>query len=500
MRPAVTAPRDVQHLQTRYFVAHGAGRRYLAVAAAALAVALLTGCKRPIGGSPVAARPTETATAAATLPVAIRTPINPPTLFPQACSPRTLIGIDPYNNVGYVPVYSLDHQGNAQVAVVDLTVGVPNPVRKLISLTGSVQPMALAYNPSNRTMLADARAANNHVLIYEIDTATASVANVVEATGLVQKIEGPAKNIWGPVRIQPTAGGIVENLLTNQAIVAGTTTIGLLDAAHSPPVWDSKSVITLDLNAESFALNSNTGLLFISNLGTDALIDTNRRPLKEIPFGRVPDQGVTDAVAFDISTNIVVHTEFDGSDQSYALNFATLNLGQRPATADAVAVPGLGFIQTVGPVPGGQTAINCATHQAVVADGFGPNFRIIQLPTEPVAGPLNNRGQPGSGTMPDAASVYTIAAAAIPPGKFGAPHALLGIVGDPSSLTVDPLHNLAYMLADDGIFYHRWIPGTTRPLLLVRIDLAKPVFGAGPLSSADHKTFWYPSIETIRMP
>jgi hypothetical protein len=435
------------------------------------------------------------------------------TLFPQACSSRTLIGIDPYRNVAYVPLYSLDHQGNVQVAVVNLAPGARNPVLKVISLAGSVQPMALAYNPFNRTMLAEARRAEDHVMIYEIDTATASVSHVVEATGLVQTVEGPVKNIWGPVRLQPAAGGMVENLLTNQAIVAGTTTLGILDTAHSPPQWDAHSVVNLDLKAESFALNSRTGILFISNLGSDALIDTTRKPLKEIPFARVPDAGVTDGVAFDIDTDIAVHPEFDGSDQIYAFNFGTLDLAARPAVADAVAVPGLGFIPTIGPVPGGQVAINCATHQAVVADGFGPNFRVIQLPAEPVEGPLNNRGQPGPGATAGAASVYTIAAASIPAGKFGGPQALMGLVGDPSSLTVDPMRNLAYMLADDGIFYHPWQPGSVRritrniarwlsprPLFVVRVDLSKPVFGAGPNGGFDGKTFWKPAIDLIRMP
>lgn len=441
---------------------------------------LLAGCRVPLGGRSLPTSPTPTATTRQSS-AALHIPIGATSLFPQACSPRTLIGIDPYNNRAYVPVYSLDHRGNAQVAVVDLRRGIRTTVRKLFSLIGSVQPMALAYNPSNRTMLADARTADDHVLIYEINTATASVSSVIEATGLLQHAEVAAKNIWGPVRIQPTAGGIVENLRTNEAIVAGNSTIGILDTAHSPPVWNRKSVIALDLKAESFALNSNTGLLFISNLGNDALIDTARRPLKEIPFAGVPDRGVTVGVAFDISTDILIHAEFDGSDQSYASNFATLDTSQNPAIADTVAVPGLGFISTVGPVPGGQAAINCATHQAVVADSFGPNFRLIQMPVKPVVGPLNNRGQPGSHTSPDAASAYTVAAAAIPAGKFGGVHALLGVVGNPSSLTVDPLHNVAYMLADNGVFYHSWIPGSTRPLLLVRVDLANPVLGAGPL-------------------
>jgi hypothetical protein len=448
---------------------------------------------------PVSPAPTASAVTIAR-PAPINAPIYPSMLLPQACSARTLIGIDPYHNVGYVPVYSVDYFGNAQLAVVDLAVGAVRPVLKTISLTGSLQPVGTAYNPVNRTILTDARTTDNHVFIYEINTDDASLSNVVTATGLFQGVEAGPKEIWGSIGIQPAAGGIVENIRKNRAIVAGTSTVGILDTSRSPPVWDSGSVISLNLNAQSFALNSMTALLFISYLGNDALIDTSRMPLSAVQFARVPDMGVTDGVAFDISTNIVIHSEFDGSDQSYTFNFSTLDMIQRPATADPVAVPGLGFVSTRGPVPGGQTVINCGTHQAVVADGYGPNFRLIQMPVAPVSGALNNKGQPGSGTAPDKASVFTVAAAAIPAGMAGAPHDTLSIVGNPSSLTVDPFHNVAYMLADNASSYHPWTPGSRRPLFLVRVDLAHPVFGAGPFGGVDGKTFWRPRIDVIRMP
>jgi hypothetical protein len=479
---------------------HALGLGCQVLVALGSAIATVIGCSKGTASPATTSRPPGTSAAAIAQPAPTRAPITPFTLFSRACSGRTLIGIDPYNNVAYVPVYSVDHLGNAQLAVVNLAVGAVSPVRKTISLTGSVQPVGVAYNPVNRTILADARTVDNHVFIYEIDTDNTSVSNMVTATGLFQGVEVGARNIWGAVSIQPAAGGIVENILTNQAIVAGTATVGILDTSKSPPVWNPRSVISLDLNAESFALNSSTALLFISNLGTDALIDTSKMPLSEIPFARVPDWGVTDGVAFDISTNIVIHSEFDGSDQSYAFNFATLDTSQRPATADSIAVPGLGFVSTRGPVPGGQTVINCGTHQAVIADEFGPNFRLVQMPAGPIVGALNNKGQPGSGTTPDKGSVFTIAAAAIPAGKVGAPHDLLSIVGNPSSLTVDPLHNFAYMLADNRTLYHPWTPGSQRPLFLVRVDLAEPVFGAGPFGGIDGKTFWGPRIDVIRMP
>ena len=77
--------------------------------------------------------------------------------FPQACSGQSLIAIDPVHNLGYVAIYQLDGSGNAQLAVVDLTVGAGNPVLKTISLIGSVQPISEVYNPNGPSILAEAR-------------------------------------------------------------------------------------------------------------------------------------------------------------------------------------------------------------------------------------------------------------------------------------------------------------------------------------------------------
>ncbi|MGO9057826.1 MAG: hypothetical protein ACLQU2_10650, partial [Candidatus Binataceae bacterium] len=470
-------------------------------------------------------------------------------LFSQACSSQTMIGIDPINNIGYVPVYSLDKAGNAQLAVVDLSVGVASPVLKTVSLGGCVQPISVTYNPFNRTILARARTADDRVFIYEINTTTQSVMNTVVATGLVQQtgsaisrrseagatdagtsnarwsalaralqtrqwakmrrseisslLRSPdANGPWGPILLQPTSGGIVEDLKNNRAIVAGTAALGILDTSKSPPVWNPHSVADLDLAAESISLNPATGLMFISNLGTDDLIDTAKSPLNEIPFQRVPNKGVSDGVAFDSTTNIVIRSEFDGADKVYAFNFNTLDTTQNPATADPIGVQGLGFQTTygLGFGPGGQNVINCVTHQAVIADEFGPNFKLVQMPAAPVVGELDNNGQPGSGTKADAASVYTIAAALIPQTTVGGVKSPLGAVDSPSSLTVDPSRNFAYVLADDWIFYHRWTPGSTLPLFLVRLDLSKPVFGASPTGGIDGKTFWTPAAAVIPLP
>ena len=152
--------------------------------------------------------------------------------------------------------------GNAQLAVVDLTVGAVNPVLKTISLTGSVQPISEVYNPHGPSILAEARDGANQVHIYEIDPATESVVSSIIATGLSDT---------------GMSGGIVENFVSNQAIVAGTSDLGILDTSTSPPTWNQASIIDLSdmqITIDSMALDSFTGLLFISNLGNNIVIDT----------------------------------------------------------------------------------------------------------------------------------------------------------------------------------------------------------------------------------
>jgi hypothetical protein len=418
-------------------------------------------------------------------PGARLTPLGRRRLLPQACSGQSLISIDPVRNMAYVAIYSLDRSGNAQLAVVDLAAGAARPVLKTISLIGSVQPVAVAYNPGNRTMLAEARDVRESVSVYEINTITQSVANRVRVTGLTH---------WG------MAGGIVEDFKTNRAVVAGTMTVGILDTSQSPPIWLPRSAIGLAMRTDSMALNVNTGLMFISSLGDNLIVDTDLSPLRARYFVSDPNGSVSSGVAFDIGTNLLIQAQENGSDSSYVFNGATLDTNSRLVSAESIYVPGLGVTPPVGRGPGGQAIVNCATHQAVIADDCGHNFKLIQLPAAPLSGVLNNHGQPGSGTQRDAGSAYTVAAATIPKGNIKGAPAQLVIIDDPSSLAIDPLHNFLYMLADANPKLHQWIIGSPTPLFLVREDLSRPVFGASATGGINGKTFWLPSAAAIRLP
>jgi hypothetical protein len=327
------------------------------------------------------------------------------------------------------------------------------------------------------------------VIVYEIDTATQSVNSVVPTQGLNGTF----------------FGGILVDVLHNRAYVAGRFQIGVLDTSQSPPVWDPTSVVATGSNTDSLSLNLFTGILFISGDGTNRIIDTTKLPLNPVSFNST--FSITDGNAFDAVTNILVLSQEVRADQVWAFNFAKLNTAVTPSTADFVQVsdvcPGgatgcLGELPPVGEGPGGETAINCSTHQAVVTDEYGQNLKLIQLPTASVGGALDNNGRPGSGIPADAASVFTIAGTVIPKGIVNGTPTQLGITGDPSSLAVDPAHNFAYMLADST--GGRKQLGSATPLFLIRVDLSKPVIGASPTGGVNGATFWTPASAAIRLP
>ena len=408
--------------------------------------------------------------------------------FPQACSGQSLVAIDPVRNVGYVAIYQLDPSGNAQLAILDLTVGAANPVLGTISLAGSIQPISAVYNPQGPSILAEARDAANQVHIYEIDPATQSVVSSTLATGLSHT---------------GMSGGMVEDFVTNQAIVAGTSDLGILDTSTSPPIWNPASIIDLsamEITIDSITLNSFTGLLFISNLGNNLVVDTGNAPLTPIVFQIDPNESLSNGVAFDVGTDILLQSQMNKSDSSYAFNFGNVNLSASPAFAANVYIGGLGFLEPVGQGPGGLAIVNCMTHQGFIADQFGQNFKLIQLPRRSLEGDLDNNGQPGTNTLPNGSSAYTIAASVIPMGDVGGTPTQLGVVDDPGSLAIDPKRNLVYMLADTDPAPHPWSPGADTPLFLIRIDLSRPVFGASPTGGVDGNTFWNPASAAIPMP
>jgi hypothetical protein len=419
-------------------------------------------------------------------------PTASPTPAPSSATGQGLIAIDTVNNVGYVPIYTLSGGGggartnpasvpsSSQLAVVDLTIGAANPIIKLLELSNVVVPTGGAFNQKNGRVYAEGTLADGTVSVFEINTTTQAIINTIPCPGITNSNR---------------FGGVVADPVRNLLVVAGTSTIGLMDTSVEPPVFNAASVVSV-AGTDSLSLNPTTGILFISTDGTNQITNISTVPLVVQSFEGT--DATTDGVGFDPATNILLQTDEVGADHGTAFNFGTLDTSVTPATALSIGFDGLGFLPPTGEGPGGQTVVNGATHQGVISDEFGQNLKMIHLPAAKVAGALDNNGQPGSGTQPDAASVFTICAGLIPMGDVSGTPTQLGIVGDPNTLSVDVKNNLAYMLADTDPFFHSWANDhdPQPPLFLVRVDLSAPVLGGSPTGT----THWTPVSAAIPMP
>jgi hypothetical protein len=403
--------------------------------------------------------------------------LTPPQI--SVVASQGLIAIDSANKVAYVPVYTFDANGNARIAVVDLINTPTNPAQiPTISLPGSIQPIASTLDSINHRVYVEARRSDNGINVYQIDPSTRAVLRTIDAVGLTHS---------------GFFGGIIANPAKNKVIVVGTNDLGVIDISVDPPVFVANSVVAL-FGTDSIALNFDTQILFNSSDGSNQLVDTSVIPATTKTFPSGP--GTTDGVAFDNLTNILIlDPEF--ADQTHVFNIGSLTTTGGASDAPRITVPGLGATGVHGEGPGGQAAINVLTHQGVVADEFGENFKLLQLPTAIFIGPANNNGQPGSATTATSSSAFQIAAAVIPKATLNGVATQLTVRGDPSSLSIDPVRNFMYALADTATGFNSWPAGdATRPLFLVEEDLSQPVLGASPTAA----TQWTPASRLIRLP
>ena len=367
-----------------------------------------------------------------------------------------LIAIDTINNIGYVPIYTEDASGNGQVAVVDLTVGAANPIIKLVSLPGT--STAIASNFFADTGRVYVLAANgSNMFVHVIRTSDNTVESSIAATGL---------------SFSGQFGGVIVDGPRQHVVVAGTSAIGLLDISTNPPTWNQASIVNIP-GTDSFSLNSQTGLIFVSSDGTKVTLDSTVLPMTQTGYG--DNMGTTDGVAFDTLTGMMIVTpEFE--DLAYVINMSEY-VASSGTVPQHYTVPGTG--QTSPPVgegPGGQVAVNVLTHQALVADEFGHNLRLVQMPTTAITGPAT------------ATNAFTIAGTILPKPMINGTATQLGMRGDPNSVTIDPARNFGYVLADTQPSYHGF--NVNYPLFLIRVDLSAATVG----------TPWTPSMQAIAMP
>jgi hypothetical protein len=367
-----------------------------------------------------------------------------------------LIAIDTANNIGYVPIYTQDATGNGQVAVVNLDPASTSPIVKLISLPGT--STAIASNFFADTGRVYVLAANgSNLVVHVIKASDNTVEFSVPATGL---------------SFSGQFGGVIVDGQRQHVVVAGTSAIGLLDISTTTPTWNQASIVNVP-GTDSFSLNSANGLIFVSSDGSKVTIDSTVTPM--VAVGYNDNMGTTDGVAFDTLTGMMIITpEFQ--DLAYVINMSEY-VASSGTVPQHFTVNGTGTTTApVGEGPGGQVAVNVLTHQALVADEFGQNLRLVQMPTTPITG------------MATATNAFTIGGTILPKPMISGTATQLGMRGDPNSVTIDPGRNYAYVLADTQPSYHGF--NVNYPLFLIRIDL----------NGASVSTPWTPAMQTIAMP
>jgi hypothetical protein len=385
-----------------------------------------------------------------------------------------LIAIDTGRNIGYVPLYTLDANGNAQFAVLNLSRAATTPVLKRISLIGSNRPIAASFNPDNGKAYLEAATSRNGVNVYVVDGTVSGNADPALNYPVVQTVAMTGVTHSG------SFGGIIANPLKKQVVVAGSYNLALLDISGVSAVQIAGTFTNVS-GTDSIALNMEDGILFNSSDGGRQIIDTVINPtLNSLAIYSFGNPGFTDdGIAVDPATHSWVLSEEVGSERAFVFNFAGLTAATA-SSAPYLTIASNTANYPTGEGPGGQTAINVQTHQAVIADEFGHNFRVLQLPTAAYTG------------APSTANAYHLASATLPKALINGASTQLGIIGDPNTLSVDPVGNFAYLLADTRPSYHTWCVACTSPLLLVRVDLGGLPSTAGGA--------WSPQMDLITLP
>ena len=122
-----------------------------------------------------------------------------------------LIAIDTIKNIGYVPIYTHDASGNGQIAVVDLNVGVANPIITLVSLPGTSTAIALNFfADTGRVYVLAANGSN--IVVHVIRASDNVVEFSIPATGL---------------SFNGSFGGVIVDGKRKHVVIAGTSTMAL---------------------------------------------------------------------------------------------------------------------------------------------------------------------------------------------------------------------------------------------------------------------------------
>jgi hypothetical protein len=487
-------------------------------ALAALSVAVV-GCSGNNNGSAASVAPAALAASTFSAPSAIQ-------------GSQTIIALDPINQAIWVPSHTLDASGNLQYELISTAAAVAGGTAtgsKSVSLASCDTPIGIAYAASISALLVECGNSTTQALsLSAVDAKTLTVTPI-----------GTPGLTWNG-----NYGGIIYDPQHSQAFVAGSQTFGLLQApAGGAPSFEANSVTILpvdpntgvvDNNVVSISMDFTTQQVVIADPSTaqpflvDASTVNTTAPALNItqlpqiinldntqgssgqptPFQGAAFDSATDVLALSGNFGTSTSGGFYNNDVVSALNMATFSAAASSPTVNSAWFEGFleyyaGPYQNNTAIPsatGGLAALNAATHQVLVADAWGPNLLLVQLPTTPPGphGEMDNNGQPSTAGLPgprpaDATSAYAIAQTLVGSIQTSGSPTQLNTIGTPPALAIDQVNNIAYVLADDSLAPHAWSAspaGVT--LALVSVDLSAPVFGGCPSPISLCVTTWNP--------
>lgn len=358
------------------------------------------------------------------------TTVVPPPPPPAVTAPGSgLFAIDCARQLAYVPLDTLDNNGNGQVAVINLAVDpdTTDPRVTIVHLTHPDIPTGTALdNDDSQIIVVSGKTSGQDGKVDLIDENT----NTLVAGSPFAFPAGSQAGYFGQVLYNPATHQAVVATCDSATCSSGNAATGF---ALFDPVAHTFGAIIPANYAETFALNSKT------NTVIDASDDDNSGEIGavDVPGARactLSDTNIgddNDGSSFDSTTNIVVVS--NESDNATVINLkgsAFNPASGTPCTLVEGGTPPNSVL--VGGLPNGTagSAVDPTTHQAFLISDGGNGVALLQLPKKPVTQiqPANITSESsmlsndplGSawGSKGDPYAVAVAACKAIPPSGF----------------------------------------------------------------------------------
>jgi len=347
---------------------------------------------------------------------------------PSKTSPGSgLFAVDCGKDRAYIPLSSLDNNGNGQVAVINIGVNpdTTDPRVTTVSLTHPDIPVGTALDSDHGLIIVTSgQTSGKDGFVDVIDQKT----NTLVAGSPFAFPAGSQPGFFGQLLYNPTTHLALLATCNSSSCSSGNPLTGFVTF---DPVTHAFGTIIPANYAESFALNSATDVIIdasdSSGAGAMDSVDVAGERACTLTDSNIgSDQ---DGASTDSETNITVISNEDGTASVLNLNGSTFNPGAgTPCTLDEAGTLPNSVLVSGLPGETAGSAVNGKTHQAFLIEDSNSGVSLIQLPTASV-------NQLTSGDL------GTPAISSIPNDPLGN---AWGTKGDPYAVAVGECKNTGY--------------------------------------------------------